>query len=81
MTTRDRAAELSHEKGIEIQLAGFGQARVEKGYMPMATIPAARAALEMADLDIKDVGAVKTHNPFTVNDIVFAEETASRSTK
>ncbi len=33
------------------------------------------AALKAADLDIKDIDAVKTHNPFAVNDIVFARDT------
>lgn len=75
VTTKERAAELSHDKSIDIRLAGFGQARVEKGYMPMAPVPAARAALEAAGLDMKDIDAVKTHNPFAVNDIVFARDT------
>lgn len=43
--------------------------------MPMAPVPAARAALEAAGLDMKDIDAVKTHNPFAVNDIVFARDT------
>jgi acetyl-CoA acetyltransferase family protein len=75
VTTRERADELSQDKGITIQLLGFGQARVEKGHMPMAPVPAARAALEAAGLTIKDIDAVKTHNPFAVNDIVFARDT------
>lgn len=35
---------------IEVQLLGFGQARVEKGYLPMAPVPAARVALGAAGL-------------------------------
>jgi acetyl-CoA acetyltransferase family protein len=75
VTTRERADELSQDKGITVQILGFGQARVEKGHMPMAPVPAARAALEAAGLTIKDIDAVKTHNPFAVNDIVFARDT------
>jgi len=75
VTTKERAAELAQDKFIEIQLLGFGQARVEKGHMPMAPVPAARRALKAADLEIKDIDAVKTHNPFAVNDIVFARDT------
>jgi acetyl-CoA acetyltransferase len=75
VTTKERAAELAQNKFIEVQLLGFGQARVEKGHMPMAPVPAARAALKAADLEIKDIDAVKTHNPFAVNDIVFARDT------
>ena len=43
--------------------------------MPMAPVPAARAALKAAGLEFKDVHAVTTHNPFAVNDIVFNRET------
>ena len=75
VTTKERAAELAQDKFIEVRLLGFGQARVEKGHMPMAPVPAARAALKAAELEIKDIDAVKTHNPFAVNDIVFARDT------
>lgn len=77
VTTKERAAELAQDKFIEVQLLGFGQARVEKGHMPMAPVPATRAALNAADLEIKDIDAVKTHNPFAVNDIVFARQTGA----
>ncbi|HUY04918.1 MAG TPA: thiolase family protein, partial [Rhodocyclaceae bacterium] len=50
-------------------------ARVEKGYMPLATVPAAKAALAAAGLEFKDVDALKSHNPFAVNDLVLARET------
>jgi acetyl-CoA acetyltransferase family protein len=75
LTTRERARELAAGSGIEVELLGFGMARVEKGYMPMAPVPAARAALKAAALDFKDLDAVTTHNPFAVNDIVFNRET------
>lgn len=75
VTTREAARELSTDGRIEIELLGFGQARVEKGYMPLAPVPAAQAALKQAGLGIGDVDAVKTHNPFAANDIAFARET------
>jgi acetyl-CoA acetyltransferase family protein len=75
LTTRERARELAADSGIEVELLGFGMARVEKGYMPMAPVPAARAALKAAALDFKDLDAVTTHNPFAINDIVFNRET------
>ena len=58
-----------------VELLGFVQARVAKGHMPMAVAPASMEALKHAGLTIKDVDAVKTHNPFAVNDIAFARET------
>jgi acetyl-CoA acetyltransferase family protein len=75
VTTKERAGELAQDRSIEVQFLGFGQARVEKGHMPMAPVPAARAALEATALTIDDIDAVKTHNPFAVNDIVFARDT------
>ena len=75
VTTRELARELASEAGIEVELLGFGQARVDKGYMPLAPAPAAQAALQHAGLSIKDVDAVKTHNPFAANDIAFARDT------
>ena len=75
VTTKERAVEFARDKFIEVQLLGFGQARVEKGHMPMAPVPAAKVALKAADLEIKDIDAVKTHNPFAVNDIVFSRDT------
>jgi acetyl-CoA acetyltransferase len=75
LTTRERAREFAVDPNIEVELLGFGMARVEKGYMPMAPVPAARAALKAAGLELKNVDAVTTHNPFAVNDLVFHKET------
>ena len=75
VTTREIAREVSLDPKITVELLGFGQARVEKGHMPMAVAPASMAALKDAGLAMKDIDAVKTHNPFAVNDIAFAQET------
>jgi acetyl-CoA acetyltransferase len=75
VTTREIAREVSLEPEITVELLGFGQARVDKGHMPMAVAPASMLALKNAGLAMKDVDAVKTHNPFAVNDIAFAQET------
>jgi acetyl-CoA acetyltransferase family protein len=75
LTTPERARELSSNPKIEISMRSFGQARAKHAYMPAAPVPAARQALERAGLDLKQIDVVKTHNPFVVNDIVFARET------
>ncbi len=75
VTTSRRARELSVDRSISIRLLGFGLARAELAYMPEATVPAARRALEVAGLAMGEVDAVKIHNPFAVNDLVFAKET------
>jgi acetyl-CoA acetyltransferase len=72
ITSRDRARALSRDPAIEIAILAFGQARAKKGFMAQATVPAARQALEAAGLSITDMKAIKTHNPFAVNDIYLA---------
>ena len=74
VTTQDKAKQLSKNKKIEIQVLSYGEGRAKKGYMAMAIIPAAKMALKNAGLSIKDIGAIKTHNPFAVNDIYFCRE-------
>ncbi len=77
VTTEEMAKELSADSGITIKIVSFGQARVEKCFMPAATIPASMQALEHAGIGISDLAAIKSHNPFAVNDIVFARETGA----
>jgi acetyl-CoA acetyltransferase len=70
---KERAAELATD-GPTVQLLSYGQARVEKGFMAKATVPAAQAALDAAGIAADAVDAIKTHNPFAVNDIYFARQ-------
>lgn len=74
VTTASAAKELSPSGSPSITLQGFGQARVEMAWMPSAPVPAAKRALEAAGITIRDVKAIKSHNPFAVNDAVFARE-------
>jgi acetyl-CoA acetyltransferase len=70
-----RAAELSRDRNVQVRLHGFGSARAEVAYMPEAPIPAAMRALQAAGLAIDRMDAVKTHNPFALNDILFSRMT------
>ncbi|MAL01398.1 MAG: acetyl-CoA acetyltransferase [Alcaligenaceae bacterium] len=74
LTTAERATELSQDPKIDIRLVSFGQSRVKPAFMPAAPAPAARKALQAAGLKASDLSAVKTHNPFIVNDLVLAKE-------
>ena len=74
LTTRDKAKSMSRNGDIEVQMVSFGQGRTDKGYMAKATVPAARAALDAAGLKVEDMTAIKTHNPFAVNDLYMAAE-------
>jgi acetyl-CoA acetyltransferase family protein len=75
VTTRDKAGELSADPKLEIQILSYGFARVKPMFMPAAPIPAAEMALTKAGMKVSDMKAVKTHNPFAVNDIAFAKKT------
>ncbi len=72
VTGRERAAEMSRDPSIEIQLLAFGQGRAKRGFMPEANLPAAARALEVAGIEVADLAAIKTHNPFAVNDICLS---------
>ncbi len=72
--SKQRAAELSRDPAVEIRILGYGEARVGKGLMPMAVVPAARHALERSGVKAEDCAAIKTHNPFAVNDVYFCRE-------
>jgi acetyl-CoA acetyltransferase family protein len=81
VTTKEKAAAMSSDPKIEIRIAGFGQARTDKAFMPHAPVPASQRALDNAGISLDDITAVKTHNPFAVNDIVFCRETGFDITK
>jgi len=74
VTTPERARELTREPSIDIRIRGFGQARVKPAFMPAAPVPAARRALESAGVEIAQIAAIKTHNPFIVNDLYLAQQ-------
>jgi acetyl-CoA acetyltransferase family protein len=74
VTTKEKADELSADKAVTIQILSYGFARAKKAHMPEAPVPASKQALERAGIVVSDLKAVKTHNPFSVNDIVMRKE-------
>lgn len=75
VATPERARELSRDAKIRVRLLGFGSARVALAHMPEAAVPSAKRALAAAAKSIDEMDAIKIHNPFAVNDVVFARET------
>ena len=69
VTDRASAERMSQDSKIEVKIVSAAEGRAKKGYMPQANLPAAGRALEYAEIGIEDLSAVKTHNPFAVNDI------------
>jgi acetyl-CoA acetyltransferase len=72
VTHRERAKELSLDPSIEVKIITASQGRAKKGFMPQANLPAVKSALASAGLSVDDMIAVKTHNPFAVNDICLS---------
>ena len=74
VTTKEKADELSADKAVTIQILSYGFARAKKAHMPEAPVPASKQALERAGIAVSDLAAVKTHNPFSINDIIMRRE-------
>jgi acetyl-CoA acetyltransferase len=74
VTTKDKAKELSADPDVEIQVISYGYARTKPAHMAAAVLPAVQMALDKADISVDDVKAIKTHNPFAVNDVFLAEK-------
>jgi acetyl-CoA acetyltransferase len=74
VATREKAKALSTNPSIEIQVVSYGYSRAPKGYMAAAVVPAAKMALEKANISIDQVKEIKTHNPFAVNDLYLAQQ-------
>lgn len=75
LATPEKAKALSKNPNLAVRIRGFGQSRAELAHMPEAPIEATKRALAFAGIDLKDIAAVKSHNPFAVNDIAFAKAT------
>ncbi len=74
VTSKDKAAEISRVPAVRIRIVSHGAARTDKGFMPMANVPASQMALQRAGIGVGGVKAIKTHNPFAVNDVYFSRE-------
>ena len=74
VTTQERAKELSSEPGISIQLIASNEHRTAPGFMPDAPVFAIRQLFEKTGLSMDDIVSVYNHNPFAVNDLLFAKE-------
>ncbi|MFX1573397.1 MAG: thiolase family protein [Promethearchaeota archaeon] len=74
VTTKQKAEQLKKREDVEVRIVSYGAHKTKKGYMAMAIVPAAKKALDRAEISIADVSVIKTHNPFAVNDIYFCKE-------
>ena len=74
VTTREKARKLSRDPNIEIKLLAYAEGRAEKGHMPKANAPTMRQVLDRAGISLAEMKAIKTHNPFAVNDCFLSRE-------
>ncbi len=73
VTGIEKAKELSTRPEIDIQFVGKTELRVGPSYMPEAPALAVKKLLDRTGLSMDDMLVVKNHNPFAVNDVIFAK--------
>ena len=56
------------------RLLGYATARARPAYMGQAPVAAARSLLDRLSLGVGALAAIKTHNPFAVNDVYLCQE-------
>lgn len=69
---RDRVAELSKRPEVDIRLLGKATIRTKPALMPEAPALAVQKLLAATGATMDQMAVVKDHNPFAVNDAVFA---------
>jgi len=72
VTTREQARALSPRPEIDIRFVGTATVRAQPSLMPEAPALAVQKLLADTGFTMKDIAVVKNHNPFAVNDAVFA---------
>jgi len=73
VTSKEKARELSPRPEIDIQFVAKAEIRTFPSLMPEAPALAVQKLLERTGLSMKDMTVVKNHNPFAVNDVIFAK--------
>lgn len=71
--SKEKAKALSKKPEVEISFVGKTEVRAGASCMPEAPALAVQKLLAQTNLTIKDMVVVKDHNPFAVNDAVFAK--------
>ena len=73
VTSAEKARELSPRPEVDIRLVAKTEVRTSPSLMPEAPALAVRKLLKRNDLTMADMVVVKNHNPFAVNDAIFAK--------
>ena len=75
VATKEKAAELSLRPEIDIRILAKAEVRTSPALMPEAPVQAVQKLLARTGLSMDDLAVVKNHNPFAVNDAIFAKVT------
>ncbi|NIP27741.1 MAG: hypothetical protein GWN67_25005 [Phycisphaerae bacterium] len=73
VTTPERARELSPRPEIVIQFVAKAEFRTHPALMPEAPTLAVQKLLDRTGFTLADIAVVKNHNPFAINDAIFAK--------
>lgn len=73
VTNEEKARELSPRPEIDIRFVAKTEVRALPGLMPEAPALAVQKILARTGLTMADMVVVKNHNPFAVNDVIFAK--------
>jgi acetyl-CoA acetyltransferase len=73
VTTAEKARELSPRPEIDIRFIAKTEVRAGPSCMPEAPALAVQKLLDRTGLTMNDMAVTKNHNPFAVNDAIFAK--------
>lgn len=73
VTSIQKARELSPRPEIDIQFVGKAEVRTQPAMMAEAPTLAVQKLLARTGLALKDMAVINDHNPFAVNDAIFAK--------
>ena len=73
VTTPEKAKQLSPRPEVDIQFVAKAEVRTDPGLMPEAPTRAVQKLLARTGIALADIAVVKCHNPFAVNDAIFAK--------
>jgi acetyl-CoA acetyltransferase len=73
VTSKGKAQEISSRPEIDIQFVAKAETRTQPSLMPEAPAFAVQKLLDRCGLTMDDIAVVKNHNPFAVNDVIFAK--------
>jgi acetyl-CoA acetyltransferase len=73
VTSKEKVRELSPRPEVDIQFIAKAEVRTYPGLMPESPALAVQKLLSRTGLTMADMVVVKNHNPFAVNDVIFAK--------